>query len=240
MTVVEYRKTGDAFTEFDQIVIDLVKKNGFRSICEVGGGANPLLSLEFIQQNALEYTILDISQEELDKSPEGYLKLCGDITGEVPFVPEQFDFVFSKMLAEHVIDGRRFHQNVFDILKPGGFAFHFFPTLYAFPFLLNFVIPESFGHFLLKTFNPERLASGMTNKFPAHYSWTRGPTKNQIAKLQSVGFEIESYIGLVGHDGYYRRLKPILAIHRAFANAIIKSKLSAFTSYAFLIMRKPS
>ena len=47
------------------------------------------------------------------------------------------------MLAEHVPDGYRFHSNLFELLKPGGVAFHFMPTLYSPPFVINRLLPET-------------------------------------------------------------------------------------------------
>jgi hypothetical protein len=49
----------------------IIKKN----ICEIGGGANPLLILDFIRKNDIEYSILDISEIELNKEPNEYKKL---------------------------------------------------------------------------------------------------------------------------------------------------------------------
>jgi uncharacterized UPF0146 family protein len=83
-----------------------------RRVLEIGGGANPALSIEFIQKHRLQYTILDISAAELAKAPDGYLKLQADITDANLLIPEVYDFVFSKMLAEHVSSGVTFHHNV--------------------------------------------------------------------------------------------------------------------------------
>lgn len=236
---VRFRRTGEAFADFDRRVAEIIDEHGFKSVCEIGGGANPLLPLDFVQERGLDYAILDISQEELDKAPDGYRKLCGDITGDSPFQSGQFDFVFSKMLAEHVVDGRRFHLNVLEILKPDGYAFHFFPTLYAFPFLLNHMIPEAFSLKLLRKLNPDRFATGKTNKFPAHYSWTKGPTRGQMRAIKRLGYEIVAYTGLVGHEGYYRKLKPLQALHNLGAKAIIALRIPYLTSYAYLELRKP-
>src|SRR4029078_10831447 len=111
-------------------LVDLIIRKKLKKICEIGGGANPLLPLEFIKKHNLEYIVLDVSAEELSKAPQGYIKILGDITAnDIDHLKNDYDLVFSKMLAEHVQSGKKFHQNIKQLLKPGGIAFHFFPTL---------------------------------------------------------------------------------------------------------------
>ena len=72
----------------------------------------------------VSYTLVDISQSELDSAPDFYSKICADIC-LLTDVYSQYDFIFSKLCAEHVSDGRKKHENIFKMLKPGGCAFHF-------------------------------------------------------------------------------------------------------------------
>ncbi len=46
-----------------------------RKICELGGGSVPCLPLALVEKEGIEYTILDISAEELAKAPAGYRKI---------------------------------------------------------------------------------------------------------------------------------------------------------------------
>jgi len=109
---------------------------------------NPMLTTDFISSRNLDYVILDISENELGKAPDQYKKLAQDIMANDLSSTERFDLVFTRMLAEHVKDGELLHRNVYSLLNPGGFAVHFFPTLYAVPFLVNRLLPETLSALL--------------------------------------------------------------------------------------------
>lgn len=216
---------------------------GARSFCDVGGGANPIVSSRKIGQLGLEYVILDDSAEELAKAPLGYQTFNASVldpAGVSELLSERgaFDVVTSRWAAEHMPDGRAFHQQVFDMLKPGGAAVHLFPTLYSPVFLLNRILPTDLsGALLERGSRGGRSDSGRHAKFRSYYSWCRGPGSRQRARLQSVGFTIERYIGFFGH-GYYRRVKPIDRLHRAVTDVLLAHPLASMTSFALVVLRR--
>lgn len=236
---IKYELTGEAFKGFDARIADVIRSRGQKRILDIGGGANPVVPVEIVRELNLDYTVLDISAGELEKAPSDYRKVVADITKDVTEVEGGFDLAFSKMLAEHVKDARRFHENVFRLLRPGGIAIHFFPTLFAFPFVVNRLMPEALAEKVLLALTPYRNRSGRHAKFPAYYQWTTGPTPGQLARLQSVGFEIEEYVALYGHGGYYEKIKPVLALHNAQARFYQQRKVARLTSYAVMTLRKP-
>lgn len=65
---------------------DFIKKavlglgNARPMVADVGGGANPALDCEFVQQHNVDYALLDISQAELDKAPAYFRKIQVDMT----------------------------------------------------------------------------------------------------------------------------------------------------------------
>jgi hypothetical protein len=221
-------------TETVKAMIELYRP---RAVCEIGGGANPILPLSSVAESGIEYTVLDISRTELEKAPAGYRKVAADICASPLAIKGGFDFMFSKMLAEHVANGRTFHENVFALLAPGGFAFHFFPTLYCPPFVLNRLVPESVSDAALRIFSPRE--PDRHGKFPALYSWCRGPTGSQVVRLQSIGYEIVSYRGFFGHD-YYRRIPVLRSTSRAVASHLCRRPRPGLTSFSYLLLRKPA
>lgn len=170
-------------------------------VCDIGGGARPALELEFLAEHDLQCLVVDISQAELDKAPGEYSKLCGDISSpsfDLGGNEAGYDVVFSRVLAEHVSDPATFHRNVHRLLKPGGVAMHFFPTLYWPPFVVNRLLPEAAAEAVLLKLQPWRQKAGKAGKFPAYYRWCRGPIAPQVKRFESVGFEVEHCVAYFG------------------------------------------
>jgi ubiquinone/menaquinone biosynthesis C-methylase UbiE len=231
-----YLHSGNEWDEYSVFIKNQVEEHQACKICDVGGGANPVLPLQFINKNQLDCTVLDISSTELEKAPKGYKKLVQDIEAE-DFIPtEQFDLVITKMMAEHLKNGRLFHKNIFCMLKPGGVAVHYFPTLFALPFLVNKLIPEWLSSMLLDILLPrDRYQLG---KFPAYYSWCFGPTPTMLRMLTEIGYEIDMYKGLFGHT-YFARIPILRDLHRAYTQYLVRHPNPYLTSFAQVVLRKP-
>jgi len=233
---ISYLYSGDEWNDYPCFVQDLVRQYSARRICDVGGGANPVLPLQFIVDNYLDCTVLDISSMELEKAPAGYKKMIQDIEAEDCAVIDQFDLVVSKMMAEHVKNGNLFHKNIFSMLKPGGIAVHYFPTLYALPFVVNRLTPEWVSSFLLDVFLPrDRFKLG---KFPAYYSWCFGPTPPMIRMLNEIGYEVLQFRGFLGNI-YYTRIPILRDLHKAYTHFLVQHPTPYLTSFAQVVLRKP-
>jgi len=204
--LINYGTTDEGWSTFRPRVEQLCQRADVRRVCEVGGGGDPLLPLEFTRRHDIEYVVLDISEEELAKAPDGYRKVQGDIGSAAFALRGEFDLVISKMLAEHVRDGRQLHRNIHQLLRPGGLAFHFFPTLFAPAFVANCLLPTELSGAILSNLQPDRGVGGRNGKFPAYYSWCRGPTRQQIQRLESEGYRVLIYDGFFGTHGYYARV----------------------------------
>jgi SAM-dependent methyltransferase len=236
---VQYSLSDNAPADFEAFVHELASRDGCKRILDVGGGANPLLPLDFIQRHGIEYTVLDISGGELDKAPADYVKALGDICHPSLRLCGRFDLVFSRMVAEHVRDGEAFHRNVQQLLVPKGVAVHIFPTLYALPFLVNRWFSEKLTSRLLDILQPGiRRKEGKQRKFPAYYSWCRGPSKRQLDRLGRLGYRVERYIGYFGHAGYYQRIKPLLLLNQWLQQMLLRHPLPLLTSYAVVVVRR--
>lgn len=236
--MVRYGCSEEAWHGWAGYLERMIAATGARRILEVGGGANPTISLDAVARQGLEYTVLDISAAELAKAPEGYIKLQGDIASAGLELPGNYDLIFSKMLAEHLPNGEVFHRNVHGLLRRGGIACHFFPTLYAPPFVLNRLLPERLADSVLRLLQRGRDQAGRHAKFPAYYSWCRGPTKVQIRRFEGLGYQVKEYIGFFGHEGYYLKIPPVARVHRAIANWLTINPASWLTSFAYVTLQK--
>jgi SAM-dependent methyltransferase len=234
-TKIIYSDSGEAWKKYRDWISQLAGRD--LRLCEIGGGANPLLGLEEMREKGLQYNLLDISEEELQKAPEGYRKIVMDASSPDFSVGEKFDLVFSKMLLEHIRDAKQFHQNVLKILADGGLAVHFFPTLYSLPFVANLLLPETLALLFYNFFG--RRDSYQHAKFPAYYRWCRGPLTAQIEKFQNLGYEVVEYRGFFGHF-YFDRVQLLKKLERKAASYLLKHPSPLLTSYAFVVLRKPS
>lgn len=218
----------------------IIERESSTSVLEIGAGANPTLSPAEVDARGLRYTTNDASQDELQKADPAYETLLLDMaTASSAVLPrEAFDLVFSRMVNEHVADGERYYRNIFDVLRPGGVTVHCFATLYTLPLTVNRLIPERLASRVMDVVHPRDRYQH--DKFPAVYSWSRGPSRRMIKRLTSLGYEIVEYRGYFGH-AYYSH--PALALLRALEEAkarwLCAHPVALLTSYAVVILRRP-
>lgn len=237
-TKVYYKPTQYAWQRYGSFLADLIEHNELKKVCDIGGGANPVIDADFIERKNIDYFLLDISKEELDKAPNNYIKILADIASPQFKSDIKFDLVFSRMLAEHISDAEQFHRNVLSCLADDGLAVHFFPTLYAFPFFVNYIIPEWISSKLLDKLAPRN--SYQHRKFPAYYDWCRGPTRRQIQRFNSIGYDVVEYWGFFGHGGYYNKIPLVRKLHEIKTSYLLRRPNPVFTSYAYVILKKKS
>ena len=234
----------NAFTDLREHIEPLLTPGS--RVCDIGGGARPLLSVEEVLSYGIEYTVLDISPEELEKASGSLRRVLCDLQEDLDHAADfesaasvplrgQFDVVFSSTVAEHIGDPRAFHKNIFEMLRPGGYALHLFPTLPTVPFVLNKILPESLSSLLNKLSPVKRQES---DKFPAYYRWCVGPTPRAIRRLEELGWEIIEYKGYFGHT-YYRRFPPLFRLHEWKTVLLEGHPVPGLTNYALVWLRKP-
>jgi SAM-dependent methyltransferase len=224
---------------FSDWVRDAIADVSAHAVCEVGGGAKPLLSASSAAELGVDYVVADRSEPELRKAPGPHRRVVVDV-GSPGFTPfGRFDVVCSRMVLEHVRDPRRFHENVWSLLRPGGVALHFFSTLYDAPFVLNRVLPETLVATLLRVAQPNRTPEGNDGKFPASYRWCRGPTRSQIRRLESTGFAVERYVGFFGH-WYLARMPRLQRLEDTWARSLVRHPNPWLTTFAWVRLRRPA
>jgi 2-polyprenyl-3-methyl-5-hydroxy-6-metoxy-1,4-benzoquinol methylase len=209
-------------------------------ILEVGSGANPTLPIDFVQANRIEYTTNDISPEELAKAPLEIKRLLLDLSGQsLPDdVRDKYDFIFSRMVNEHVRDGERYYRNIYAMLTPGGITTHWFSTLYALPFLVNRLLPDNLTNYLLNTFAPRN--RHQHEKFRAYYSWSRGPSLRMIRRLEGIGFKVLRYEGYFGHNYYAHRFPVLHKLETIKMNWLVHHPQPWACSYAHIVLQRPA
>lgn len=236
---VRFAPSSELWQGYDELLLELARRNDVRSVAELGGGARPLIGDSDKWGFVSERVVIDISADELAKAGDSVEKRVADLCSPMAGWENSYDLVFSKMLCEHLPDAHSFHTNCFNMLRPGGLSVHFFPTLYSTPFLLNRILPENLTRSILRRVQPRRLENPKSGKFPALYRWCSGPTQRNLDRYKRIGYEIEQWTGGFGHK-YYRRLPPLQALEDAKARFLIGHPLAPLTSYAVVVFRKPT
>ena len=235
---VQYLLTSAVGHPFPDFVRGLIGKHSVHSICDLGGGANPILSLEEIASMQVQYVLADVSATELQKAPAGYeTRLVAAEGSSIDLGEEPFDLVMSRFVVEHIADPVSFHAAVRDALRPGGLAAHFFPTLPSPPFVLNRILGGR-ARRLVDLLQPDlRHEDGPLGKFQPHYRWCEGPTRRQYRRFAAVGFDVEQYIVLVGH-AYHARFSALQHATDAVSRALVRLRQPAVATYAVLVLRR--
>ncbi|HLW90382.1 MAG TPA: methyltransferase domain-containing protein [Roseiarcus sp.] len=204
---------------------------------EVGGGRGPLLQPAEAAAAGIAVTINDIDARELSFAPKEFDKAEFDISGDIdPTLSGAFDLIVSRMVMEHVGDARRAWSNIAALLKPSGVAMAFHPTLYAPPFLINLMLPDTMTGPVLRWFFPNR-HDGDYPKFPARYQMCVSDPARVGPILRSCGFREALIVPFWGH-GYFRAVPGLRELDAALQRLAEARDWRALTTYAYTLARR--
>lgn len=218
--------------EFRSILTSLIRLHRYREVCEVGGGRQPCLRTPAVEELGLDYSILDASEEQLAAAPPRYNKIHSAI--EDMRGTERFDFMFSRMVFEHIKNAMAAYENIYRLIRPGGMCVNYHPTLFAIPFVLNKLLPEQLGFALLRALVPQRMKGG--TKFPAYYSLCRASGATE-EKLRSLGFRDVCIVPFFGHR-YYRKIPLADSLQSKIAEYCYCRDMRGWASYSLTVVRK--
>jgi Methyltransferase domain len=225
--------TTGAWDEFPLELARLISSLPAKStIIEIGGGANPALSK--VQVKGHRYVIVDIDSGELSKSKGEYFEtVCTDVTVDLKGL--KCDFLFSKMLLEHVVNPKDFHIACHRLLNHDGLAFHFFATKYNPASVVNMVLPEHLSRRLLYMIQKRNWET--EGKFPAYYRWAIGPTAHQHIRYASIGYEVICFNGYLG-SSYLANVFILKHFEHLWNQTIKKLQSPLFCSSAMVTLKK--
>jgi len=234
-----------AWDNYEGLVVDLARRisapgGGAPEVCEIGGGRDPMFDAAQARAFGVDLVVNDIDERELALTPRGLrttrFDVAGDL-GELQSSQNLYDMMVSRMVFEHIDGVPRAWRNMHRLLKPGGLGLAFFPTLYAWPFLLNYVIPESASRALVHALFPNRGDAGDDPKFPALYDHCIASERRQRRMLDPIGFSEIHVMPFWGH-GYLDRIPVAREIDGAINRLAAKLDARLLTTYAFVLVRK--
>jgi SAM-dependent methyltransferase len=224
------RHSSAAFAAYKPIILQLSRG---KSVLEIGAGRNPLFSPAELAAEDITYSANDIAQSELDAMEHEVPRFAFDASRHAPQeCLSRFDVIFSRMVQEHLQDTLAFYRNIALMLKPGGIALNFHPVLYALPFVVNKLMPESWSDPLLYRLRKDRTKE-RSPKFPAVYDHcTVSEAVRQ--RIRDAGFAHVRQIAFYGH-GYYKSLPLIRDAHRRFTDYAMSRDLTALASFSYTL-----
>ena len=209
------------------------------TVFEIGSGANPTLGNDDVNGYGLRYITSDRNPNELGQADPVYEARCVDLE-DGPLPPDllgRCDLIFSRMVNEHIRDGRRYHANIYDMLSPGGVAVHVFSTRHTLPFLVGHLMPGRLGNGLFNLFAPRGLRRD-NNVHPC-YCWSRGPMPRALMRFRQLGYDVVSYDGYFGQLSHRRRAPLLRGLDQARTRLLVRLRSPLFCSYATVVLRKP-
>jgi len=222
------------FENFDTLILSLCDRFELTSVLEVGGGRSPRFATDLFESANRRYSINDISQFELDRAPAVIPhshRLCFDIAGDLPAELPSFDLVFSQSVLEHVRDTARAYANTLSLLRPGGIGFHFFPTLYSLPFVVNKILPLKLSGAIVSA-----IGRSEYKRFPAYYDKCTSTRRTEIS-IRDIGYTEVVLVPFWGHQ-YFQSISPLNKLERRLASWAAERDLRITTSYCIALLRR--
>jgi SAM-dependent methyltransferase len=222
---------------YERVIRHLIQRFGARQLLEIGGGRAPMFGLPELADLDVALTVNDISAPELARLPAGYLTACFNVAGELPeILRNEYDFAFSRMVFEHVEDGRQAWRNLHSVLAPGGVAIAFIPTLFAFPFVINWLIPDRIAKRIAEMLDRGR-SDDTVPVFPAHYSWSFSIERWLRPMLSEAGYREVMVLPFYGHR-YYQHFPIVRDVHAWFTALARRKDWRIFSTYTYIVVRK--
>jgi ubiquinone/menaquinone biosynthesis C-methylase UbiE len=152
-----------------------------------------LIGVDFAKQSGQQNQLLDeFKQVDLNK--------------KLPFTDNSFDLVYSRFVIEHLQDPDQTYQEVYRVLKPGGYFIILTPNLYNKLIFLSKILPISLHKFL------RAKLTGVAEEevFPTYYRSNR-PAKIK-KQLKNSGFKNIKIIKKGGMFEYFMANKLLFIL----------------------------
>lgn len=228
------------WVNYKRFILTIGNEYGRKRHLEIGGGRNPLFSPADLAKYGFQVTINDISANELALAGPEYAKVQCDIASDEALSVlghGRYDFAYCFMVMEHVRNVRRMWENVYGLLAQGGVALSFFPTLYAPPFVINRLLPETFARKALHSLFPQRTDTSSHPKFPAHYNYCRSGDDVLPPLLSEIGFTSAMVLPTYGHS-YFVRVPGLKQADAGLTRLARRKDWRLLSTYAYVLAVK--
>jgi 2-polyprenyl-3-methyl-5-hydroxy-6-metoxy-1,4-benzoquinol methylase len=216
-------------------------KNESIRVLDIGSGKHTHLeSIPDVHGFIVAYG-MDISADELSVNP--FIKhtiihdVCRtDFASVLREYKGSFHLIMSHNVLEHVRDPQTAHTMIHFLLKPGGIAFHSYPTMWDPLMAAARLIPGALAEKILFLIEPFRKASG---KFRTYYRKNRAFSNSIRTWFESLGFERLEHRDYFG-TAYCYSIFPLQWIMDVFYWIVLKVNIRFFCSHSIVTLRKKS
>ena len=237
--LTRHRSSHWAWNNYKKVIQDLISLLKARLVVEIGGGRCPLLDNDEITSTNVLYFVNDISETELALAPDYVEKICFDIAHPTDSVCTtlngQIDFMFSKMVFEHVSDSQQAYKNIYYLLSSGGLCLNFHPLLFSPPFLVNRILPETFSARLLRLFASYRTPDEVP-KHPAKYDHCV-ISRRERERLLNIGYKEVWQIPFWYHS-YFRKIPGLYHLDLTITKFADRNNWTGLASYCYTLVLK--
>jgi 2-polyprenyl-6-hydroxyphenyl methylase/3-demethylubiquinone-9 3-methyltransferase len=225
--------TQDGYRDFSERLVPAFLAPG-QPVFDIGGGKRPYVTPALKAQLGLKVVGVDISQQELDRAPEGIYdaKTCGNIAtlrGD-----SDADLLICLAVLEHVRDVRGAFAAIASFLKPGARALVFVPSRNALFARLNLLVPERLKRAILYFVYPQ---SRGHQGFPSYYDHCTPAAFEKLARESGMVVEHEQ---LYFVSTYFFAFFPAYLIWRLAKQVVyVFSRRAAAETFAVVLRKQP-
>lgn len=223
----------DIFARYIEVAKGVVNARRNAVVVDVGGGTTcPFVRV--LKPGASPMIIaLDISEDQLKCNNDAGGKLVADIVKSLPFRNGTIDLITSRSVLEHLGDVAGFVKHSSEVLKPGGYWIHLFPSKFA-PFaLINQLLPKACSRALVRTFFPSQ--TGICG-FPAVYDACY--CSAIVNLLVKNGFDLIDVTPSYYQSQYFSFFFPLFALSAAYELLVWRLGLKNMAAYLLVVARK--
>jgi ubiquinone/menaquinone biosynthesis C-methylase UbiE len=224
----------DILYQYIEVVKDVVNAMPRNAVVvDVGGGTTCPFARVLKPGASTMIIVLDISEDQLRCNNDANSRLVADVMKSLPFGNGTVDLVTSRSVLEHLGDVAAFVRHSSEVLKPGGYWIHLFPSKFA-PFaLINQLLPKTWSRMLVRTFFPSQ--KGICG-FPALYDVCY--CSAIVNLLLKNGFDRVDVMPSYYQWQYFSFCFPLFVASAAYALLVWLLGLRNLAAYLLVVARK--
>jgi SAM-dependent methyltransferase len=222
------------FGLYAQAVRDAINASPTHAIViDFGGGKHCWFAGVLNGERSTTVIALDISASELSDNQDVNAKVVADVAQGLPFRNGTVDLIASSSVLEHLEDVRGFVVQASEVLKPGGYCVHLFPSKFA-PFaLINQLLPKAASRKLVHFLLPH--SKGICG-FPAVYNLCYDSAIRSV--LLENGFELLEVKLSFYQSQYFDFCFPLFALSASYEALVKLLDLRNLAAYVLVVARK--